>query len=296
MNIKELNRNYYLGIKHTLIVYVIVSIIMIIFRSAYLGDGFGIWRGIHSIINFTGAPYAWYLEMYIGLFLLIPFINLIYTGLDSEKNKKYLIYTMLFLTAVPLFFNHLGPNNAKEVLNPEKIENIYKIIPSYWTVIYPLTYYFIGAYISEYGIKISSKSLIITFLIVWIGFAAFLCYRSQNIFYYQGEYQSWGSFPIVVMSTIVFELMRRIDFSWISTPGRSILKELLDACLGAYLISYMFDKLVYAQFTNEIDIFQRQFPYILITVPLIFIGSLMVSVLINHSIKIISKKVLKLKR
>ena len=37
-------------------------------------------NSIIYIFNFTACPNAWYLEMYIGLFLLIPFLNIIYNN------------------------------------------------------------------------------------------------------------------------------------------------------------------------------------------------------------------------
>ena len=41
-----------------------------------------------NIVNFQ--QYSWYVNMYIGLFILIPFLNTIWQNLKTEKQKKYL--------------------------------------------------------------------------------------------------------------------------------------------------------------------------------------------------------------
>lgn len=40
---------------------------------------------IFGILDFTGVAYAWYTNMYIGLFLIIPFLNNAYMSLKSKK-------------------------------------------------------------------------------------------------------------------------------------------------------------------------------------------------------------------
>ena len=102
--------------------------------------------------------------MYIGLFLLIPFLNLIYNNLGSKKHKIVLICTMLFLTSLPTIVNiynfRLG-FSADMFFNDGELRN--KILPFWWKSMYPVTYYFIGAYFSEYKPKIDRKLNILCF-------------------------------------------------------------------------------------------------------------------------------------
>ena len=79
MNRKKFDKKYYKGIVRVLYVYVIVSIICIIY-SKIKGDQSSIWHMVLSIFSFSAAGYSWYVEMYIGLFLIIPFLNLIYNS------------------------------------------------------------------------------------------------------------------------------------------------------------------------------------------------------------------------
>ena len=75
MKNKELSIKYYKGIGNTLFVYVLASIACVLFKNIYYPNEHH--NLLLSILNFTGANYAWYIEMYIGLFFIIPFLNLI---------------------------------------------------------------------------------------------------------------------------------------------------------------------------------------------------------------------------
>lgn len=134
MNKKELNLKYYKGILHTLGIYFVTSIFCIVYQCYVLGDLLSLKYIITGILSFTANPYSWYIQMYIGLFLLIPFLNTIYNGLKSKKEKQILILT--FFTLVTL----------STLLGTVKIN----CISSWWSGIYPLMYYFIGCYLREF--------------------------------------------------------------------------------------------------------------------------------------------------
>lgn len=103
MNKKKISLSYYVGIIKTGTIYVLSSICCLIFAS--IENPISFKEGILQIFKFTGAPYAWYIEMYLGLFLLIPFLNLAYHGLVNKKQKQILLATMLLMTALPGILN-----------------------------------------------------------------------------------------------------------------------------------------------------------------------------------------------
>ena len=103
------------------------------FRLFYLNEDISKLKLLLGIFNFTADEYAWYIEMYIGLFLLIPFLNIMYEGLKTKKNKQYLILTLLIMVSISPIINFITVRNVK-----------LEIIPNWWNSIYPLVYYFIG--------------------------------------------------------------------------------------------------------------------------------------------------------
>lgn len=75
---KTINRKYYSGIWRVLLAYLVFSIVTLVFRHTAMGESITLVSGIKSILNFSSFMYAWYIEMWIGLFLLIPFLNILY--------------------------------------------------------------------------------------------------------------------------------------------------------------------------------------------------------------------------
>ena len=96
---KEINKGYYLKIVRILYTYVMASLVCGLFSKNVLLDS-TILGVILGIFTYEAAPYSWYVEMYIGFFLLIPFLNTMYDGLDTRRKKQLLVITLLLLTAL----------------------------------------------------------------------------------------------------------------------------------------------------------------------------------------------------
>ena len=75
---KKLERSYYPRIFRILLDYVVISIVTYLVLEFH--GGYSIRNLIKGIFSFHTINYAWYIEMYIGLFLLIPFLNILWTG------------------------------------------------------------------------------------------------------------------------------------------------------------------------------------------------------------------------
>jgi len=102
---KKWSGRYYLGVFRVLFTYGFATLVCLIFRCIRQGVPFSVTWAVKGLLDYTGSPYAWYIEMYLGLFLLIPFLNAMYHGLDSQKKKLALVLTLAALTALPAFCN-----------------------------------------------------------------------------------------------------------------------------------------------------------------------------------------------
>ena len=92
MKDKKLSKKYYFsgGIR-VLLIYLLDSVLFLSYNAIYNNGEFNIKYIIKSILSFD-IGYAWYIEMYFGLFLLIPFISFEYNiicfnPLESDRNK-----------------------------------------------------------------------------------------------------------------------------------------------------------------------------------------------------------------
>ena len=309
MSRKTLSKSYYKGIRKTLIIFVLATIFCMLFKSihenptakaAFYNFNFeklteaikstGKYDLKHYILgtlDFTGANYSWYIEMYIGLFLIAPFLNLGYNKLKNKRQKQVLVATFLFLTMVPTIFNIFNFDTATWWMTPTENDTYQKIIPTFWMGVYPITYYYIGAYLREYGIKLKTKPTLILFLICQFLFGAFSFFRSYGGGFKSSTYVYWYGFEPCVLATLLFVLLSRIKTeNW--KPGVKIaLWKVSDLALGIYLMSFVFDELIYETLKLRVPVMVDRLPYYFITVPLCFICSAAASFLLNLLEKLI---------
>lgn len=202
--------------------------------------------------------------MYLGLFLIIPFLNAAYSSLETEKNKKILIFVMLFMSTIPTIFN-----------------SRIKILPFWWENIYPVTYYFIGSYLREYPIKIKPVVNILLFIL------AVLVFSLINYFYNFGHnfkwsmFVNWGGYQNVITSALLFNLFVSTDLSKMKKGLKYIFFKIADLSFCIYLVSYIFDSYAYPILNAKIPEMLNKLPYFFIMVLFVFCCSFVLSLIIN---------------
>lgn len=279
MNKKNISRKYFFDIKKIIINYIIAMIIIYVFRIFYYNIDFSLKDLLLMIVKFEG--HAWYINMYIGLYLIIPFLNIGYNHLNN-KNKKILIIILMILTTLPSIFNiyNYSVNNWFYLT---KISDGYtNIFPNWWTFLYPITYYFIGAYLSEYKPNIKSKYLIILLFCSLFAFGTFNYFRSYNSFYEWGLYTEWGSFQNVLISVLIFVLILNINTNKMNIRSKKIFSIISDLSYSAYLVTPIFELYFYDILKLFANDYYSKIKYIFILVPSIFISSLILSFIISR--------------
>ena len=248
---KQLSFGYYKGIVRILEAYLVYSVLTILYRYFVNGEHLSIFLWIRQILNYTAVPYGWYIEMYICLFLLMPFLNIIYRNLDSQRKKQWLIVSFLGLTAIPVSINWSAT----------------QLLPAYFTSLYPVTFYFIGAYIHEYKPKFSKLWLCVILIILCIADPIF-----NSIVHLREDFISLfmirNGFFNTITAVVVFLLFYDVDFKSKLITKISLLS------LDMYLCSWMFDNLYYGYFkTYYFESQQQFFAFFPIVVPLVFFSS-----------------------
>ena len=303
MSKKEISKAYYKGIRKTLIIFVLASIACMAFKSVFnvpeakaafnsldfgsmidaikaSGD-YTLKKYILSIFDFTGANYSWYIEMYIGLFLIAPFLNLAYNKLGSKKRKQALVLTFFCITILPSIVNVYNFDTRTWWLDPAENSTYQKLIPSFWMGFYPVAYYFVGAYLREYGIKLRTRSVAAAFAVSLALFTAFNWFRSEGGGFKSKLYVYWYGVEPYVLTVLLFVMLSRINTEKIKETTANALKFLADLALGAYLMSYVSDELIYEQLRLRVPVMTDRLPYYFICVPLSFIFAMMMSFILN---------------
>lgn len=281
MSHKTLSRKYYSGISKTLIIFVLATLACMIFKTIHDNEHFTLKSFILGTLDFTGANYSWYIEMYIGLFLLIPFLNLAYNKLKNKRQKQVLVLTLVFLTIIPTVFNIFNFDNPAWWSDPKTSDTFAKLIPSWWMGIYPITYYFTGCYIREYGIKLKTRSTLVLFLLAILIFGTFNYYRSYGTTFKSGTYVYWYGFEPYVLSVLLFVMLSRIKTENMNEKVKFVLWKVSDLALGIYLISYIFDMLVYPVLNAKINPMTDRLPFYFVAVPIVFVCSMLASAIMN---------------
>lgn len=245
---KNFNKKYLKGIGNIVLVYLIISIFVILIRIFHFDEVKTTAEWIQSFFNFSGVRYAWYVEMYIGLALIIPFLNNIWRSFKSKKEFQVLIIVMLFLTSIPSFWNLV--NNGVPYISTLEL-------PDFWTSLYPVTYYFIGVYIRKHGIDMSKFTLISSFFLLTL-VQTILIYSVSKGVLFQNNIGSYNSILIVLQSTLLFGALYDIK-----KPKFALSKIIVVPCvsistltLDIYLVSYITDKFVYEYFFTNLFTYQ----------------------------------------
>lgn len=228
---KELSSRYYRGGLRVAASYLLFSIITVLFRKYALGTEYSWLEWGHKILSFSAIPYGWYIEMWIGLFLLTPFLNILYRHIPNQKQKLVLLGTLFLITALPDWTNRYGLH----------------LVPEFWVNCFPLFFYFAGAYIREYQPSISK---------IWGGVAIFgFCLLDPlfNTFFVKNHsmIQIAGD-PSGIFGSVISILFFLIYYTWNTNclPAKKMLAGISKASLDMYLCCYIFDALLYPTFRD----------------------------------------------
>ncbi len=244
MGHKRLSGSYYKGLVKTLEIYVLASAACLLFKKLVQGETVTLWSAVLSILAFKGANYSWYIEMYIGLFALIPFLNLIWEGLDGRGQRKSLVLTMAALTLLPKLVNNFNLTSLEWWLSPGSSADYNKLVPSFFTAMYPITYYFTGRYLREYGWEIRKRDNVLLLLLTVALLGLYNFYRSDGGKFVWGSNSTWGGENMITAVLIFTLLLHLRPERW---PGwiQAALVYISRVSLGTYLVSWIFDKIVY---------------------------------------------------
>lgn len=282
---KKPDRSYYSKLIDTLGLYLLASLFCMlhhILYSRFQGETpMSLPFQLIGIFSYTTVPYGWYINMYIGLFLLIPFLNVLYNNLESQRSKQYLILSLLCLSTVPNLLNIFRFDSLAWWIQPSSIGTYHHLFPDWWYDSYPITYYFLGAYLREYPLKLKPSRHILLLILCSILFGSFQFYRSYPGAYVTGVWQDWGSPFLGIQAVLYFNFFATLDYSRLSPKLCKVFAAVSNLTLGAYMVSSIFDEIFYDILTQAVPEVQARFPWCVAVVPAVLVCSVALSAVIN---------------
>lgn len=162
LNVEKLSKKYYFKLSKNLGFSIVAFLIFIVIKKILFLENVDIIETIMSILSFSLANEERPIYIFILLFLIVPYLNILYNSLESKKEKSVLIVVLIILTVFP---------NA---LNLTQYGINFMFFTSNWLLLYPVLFYYIGSYIKEFGIKINLYISGIAAILVVIGFSTLL--------------------------------------------------------------------------------------------------------------------------
>ena len=261
---KTPSKKYYKGMVRVLVAYLIFSILTILFRAYYSGEEQSFVQWVLAILNYSAIPYAWYIEMWIGLALLTPFLNYLWNAIPTIREKILLLALLYLMTALP------------ETINERVV-----LLPDYFlAACYPLLFYFGGSFVHEYQPTIrTSLGVTIILLVALIN-------PTMSILLLPPNSLDWGlgggpgGACCTWIAVAIFLMLYRRDIS--VKPIKRWVTHCSMVSLEMYLCCWMFDALYYPWFKERFFETQAQFlPWFFVIVPLIFFSSYAVASIYN---------------
>lgn len=277
-NRKTLSARYYLGLIRILGVYLICGVACLVFEQCSGIAHRSLTEMISALVNFSCSDYAWYIMMYFGLFLMIPFLNMAYHGLVTQRQKLVLVATFIALSVLPSLLNLY-----------------FQLYSLWWTRLYPLCYYFTGAYLSEYMPKGKPGRLAAALSVFLAAYSVFFYFHSDaNGAALIGIYQD--TFPVYILSVLLFVILFCLPLGSVPGPVAALLRKVSDLTLPAYLLTWITDSLIYPRLMAAVPAGPARYPWLLLTVPVSLIGALLMAQVVDWVFAPINRLIGKLAR
>lgn len=214
-------RSCYRGLPAVLLSYFLAAAISIPIRHFVYGDMQSLTAWIQRLFGYSGAYYGWYVEIYVGLTLLTPFINMSLKHSDTKALFGYAAI-LLFLTALP-------------GLTP------WVVVSGYWKFLYPLSFYILGAIVRRVQPRIKPIYGILAALTSGLLMGAGTVLSTDGLF---RDAITWdfGDLGMAVVSAGLFIGMYRVK---LSDRLSKFFAVAATGSFGAYLLSHLLDAWCY---------------------------------------------------
>jgi surface polysaccharide O-acyltransferase-like enzyme len=281
LNQKKLELSFYKKAWKILFVYITASVLCVLYQILFMDVVYPAKDMLFAFLGFSAAPYGWYLEMYFGLFFLAPFLNLIYWNLKNKKQKQWLVILLLILTVLPTVTNIFDFYTPGAIKNPLLTNGYQQILPDYWVGLYPVMYYFLGAYISEFPVKIKKRVSLPLYFLLLLFFGTFIYWKNYGRTFEWGIYSEWNSLATLSLTFVSFIFLLAIPVEKAGASVKKLLYQISKLSLGIYLTSWILDQAIYPVLEQKIPSLSVRILLFVPTVFVVFLGAFIGSAMIE---------------
>lgn len=225
---RTISKKHYLGVLKVYLMYLFMALIgyqILVFTGNR--EPISFLEMLIKAIKFKLVS-GWYIELYVGLAMVIPFLNILIKNI-SKKQHLLLIFILIITVSLPALTNR----------NPFISRFIY--LPNFYENLYPVVYYFIGAYIKlHYQTSKSSNRILVSIFILSIIFIWAITYKYANP-YTRSVEGYYASIVNVALATSFFLLI----FNNYKKKNSKLTVTISKYTLSTYIMAYPIDKTLY---------------------------------------------------
>lgn len=269
--------------------YALATVLIVLYRAAFLYEPFTLAGTLRNILSFS--QYSWYVEMYLGLSLLIPFLNLICKGIASKNGALCLSAVLAVLTVLPSMLNVFDVKTPSALLKPWSADSFAGIVPDWWSFLYPITYYFFGAYLKRYvNIKaLKTGRLALLFMISLLLSGGYNVLYSYSRPFVSGVWQEYGSFQNTLNAILLFLLINSVRYPKMPQAVYNIILYISSLTFTAYICSWITDDLIYSRLSEAVVTPISRFKYFPIAVLFSTVGALILSAAVQAFVNLLTR-------
>lgn len=270
---KTWNKKYYLNIGRIYLLYSLAMSILTLVDNNYVINTILIKNTLINILSYK--YYGWYINMYVGLMLIAPIINIAFKNM-TDITRKHAILNIIFAISIPVTLLNLFYNVRYSIFG--------YILPNWWSLTWPLIYYIIGVCFSYNKNILNSNPKFTLRLLAITSILSALIYYKFKIYVETGLHIN---IFIVIITTCIFSWLLNLDIN-INSKLRTSITFVSNNTLLAYLLSYIVDNITYP-FVNQLTNMTIRFSLFPIIVIINFILTIII-VIIIRILLLISKK------
>lgn len=222
----------------------LVGAVVILFKILYLKEKWPAFVWIRSLYLFDQPSYGWYVNMYLSLLMLMPFINYAYRKLGSGKRKLAAMLVLAIVGNAAYTVNRIPVTVSGETAN-------IGWVPSAFVSLWPVTYYWSGMMLAEYRPKINKGITALASLVI-LSFEVMVNFKTvkpeEGGGWYTGFNFNNEDFLNVIAAAFIF-----LTFYDITIKNKAVCR-VLSAVAGlsmtVYLLSFIGDVLYVRHFIN----------------------------------------------
>ena len=281
MKDKTYSKSYFIKLLPVIGIYCLAASIYTFFDVRVINiDYFG-----KLLVNiFSFGHYAWYVNMYIGLYLMIPFLNAGFKSFNNRRSQAIALGVLVLLTVIPATLSLFNNNEQNNII-------LSHLIPDYWKGLWPITYYLVGAHIASFKKKSSIKEIVLVIIVLDVLSVLGLSVISESSFGIE-----YGVLPVFLLSSLIFysviQLKVVIKNEWLQRVILFISKN----TLPIYLLSVIGDLYWYPKIIAKWGDFASILPKFPLIVFFLLCQSLFITYIITRVLKFVKNIIIELKR